>query len=75
MVVCGRSAGMWSKRPFGLSGPTELLGKLQVLHIGRIVMIRAADFSVKSAQAPRPYRQALIKTIIMEGTRPSGGRP
>ena len=26
-------------------------------------MIRAADFSVKSAQAPRPYRQALIKTI------------
>ena len=27
------------------------------------VLMRTADFSVKSAQAPRPYRQALLKTI------------
>ena len=38
-------------------------------HLAGFVLIRAADFSVKSAQLPRPYRQALIKTIW----RGSGG--
>ena len=32
-------------------------------HSVGFVLIRAADLSVKSTQAPRPYRQALIKTI------------
>ena len=34
-----------------------------LIHSVGFVLIRAADFSVKSAQAPRPYGQALIKTI------------
>ena len=33
------------------------------VHSVGFVLIRAADFSAKSAQAPRPYRQALTKTI------------
>ena len=32
-------------------------------HSVGFVLIRAADFSAQSAQAPRPYRQALIKSI------------
>ena len=35
-----------------------------------LVLIRAADFSVKSGQAPRPDRQALVE-IIWGGTRRS----
>ena len=36
---------------------------LSVAHSVGFALIRAADFSVKSAQAPRTYRQARIKTI------------
>ena len=36
------------------------------------VLIRAADFSRKSAQMPRPYRQALIKTIWRGAGRVDG---
>ena len=42
---------------------TSTLAKKKNTHSVRFVSIRAADFSVKSAQAPRPYWQALIKTI------------
>ena len=42
----------------GLRPPTRRLN-----HSVGFVLIRAADFSVQSAQAPRPYRQALIKII------------
>ena len=34
-----------------------------ISHSVGFVLIRAADFSATSAQAPRPHRQALIKTI------------
>ena len=33
------------------------------IHSARFILIKAAGFSVKSAQAPRPHTQALIKTI------------
>ena len=38
-------------------------------HSVGFVLTRAADFSVKSAQAPRSYRQALIKTIWRRSDR------
>ena len=50
------------------------------MHRGRVaghsvefVSMRAADFSVKSAQAPHPHRQALVKTVWTGSDRVGGG--
>ena len=40
-----------------------VFGQLMEATRSDFVLTRAADCSAKSAQAPRPYRQALVKTI------------
>ena len=44
-------------------------------HSVGFVLIGAADFSVKFAQAPRPYRQALVETIWRGSDRVANGLP
>ena len=48
---------------------TEEKTQTTTLNSVGFVLIRAADSSAKSAQAPRPYRQALIKIIWREFDR------
>ena len=73
-----RFARVADVRPLELGRPLHLhLGRLDhrrkprllrrtrqsVHHSAGLVLIRAADFSAKPAQAPRPCREALIKTV------------